>query len=163
MSGQYDDCPMPFIPLKQFEHQVMQKLVQFFVSKDQLHLLHQKALNKVEHMQKQLIDETRQYEAQKDRLIEHLAAGKITLTAFQAALSALEASRSQSTEYNTTPYITPEQISKLLQTNPNLHDALWSYVKYVKIDTNHNLIDIRLEDIDINIINFDVKELALNE
>lgn len=163
MSGQYDDCAMPFIPLKQFENKVLQKLIQFFVSKDQLYLLHQKALKKVEQMQKQLIDETRQYESHKDRLIEHLAAGKITLTAFQDGLSSLEASRAQSTEYNKTPYITPKQISKLIQTNHNLHDELWSYVKYVKVDTNHTLIDIRLENIDINIINFNVKERILNE
>lgn len=163
MSGQYDDCIMPFLPLKQFENKVLQQLIQFFISKEQLHHLHQKALSKVEKINKQLVDDTRQYESQKDRLIERLASGKMTMTAFQEAFSTLEASKIQPSEYNKTSDMTPEQISNLIQTNSNLHDELWNYVKYVKIDTNHDLIDIRLKDIDINIINLNAKELILNE
>lgn len=163
MSGQYDDCPMAFLPLKQFEGKVLQQLVQFFTSKDQLHHLHQKALSKIEQMQQKMMDGKRQYESHKDHLIEQLAVGKMTLTDFQEALSILEAPRSKSTESNEASHITPHQISKLIRTNPSLHDELWNHIEYVKIDTNNNLIEIRLEDIDINIVNFKAKEPILNE
>lgn len=163
MSGQYDDCPMPFLPLKQFESKVLQQLVQFFISKDQLHHLHQRVLNKVEQTQQQLKDRTRQYAAQKDQLIDQLAVGKITLTDFRDHVTSLKSDQSKPDEYNKISHITPQQISKLIRTNPNLHDELWGHIKYVKIDINHNLIDIRLEDIDINIIDFNAKESILNE
>lgn len=163
MSGQYDDCPLPFIPLKQFENKVLQQLVQFFISKDQLHHLHQKAMSKVAEMQKKLKDDTRQYAAQKDQLIEQLAVGEMTLTAFQDHMTSLESQRSKSNEYNETSHITPQQITKLIRTNPNLHDELWDYVKYVKIDKHQNLTAIMLEDININVINSNTKEPISNE
>ncbi|WP_052256106.1 recombinase family protein [Salinicoccus sp. YB14-2] len=163
MSGQYDDCALPFIPLKQFENKVLQQLAQFFISKDQLHHLHQKAMSRMAEMQKQLKDETRRYIAQKDQLIEKLASGKITLAAFQEHMTSLESRRSKSNEYNETSHITPQQIAKLIRTNPNLHDELWDYVKYVKMDKHQNLTAIMLEDININVINSNTKEPISNE
>lgn len=162
LKEQYTGCSMTSIPLRGFENRVLQEIVQFLKAKNQLESLHKRALDKIMEKQKQENAGIRHYDQSKERLIDRLAGGKISLDDFKLQMEGLEEMKNQSKKY-LLPKITPQRISKLITMNADLHEALWPLIEHVKIDENANITDISLVGFNINIIKYNNKELKINE
>lgn len=153
MSGQYDDCAMKAIPLKYLENIVLQQLHQFLLSKEQLQQLHREAINRIKQKTSRQQISAEKYSANKNQLIEQLAAGDITLENFKLHIATLDETLSRANTVDTSS-ITPEQVAKLIKRDVSLRHELWSLIKDIRIDKNQQLTEVILIDSDINIVEY---------
>lgn len=161
LSGQYNDCQMRSIPLKKFENNVLQHLVQFLSSKDQLDQLYQEALERIKIKYSRRNLNVKKYLKRKDYLIEQVAEENITVDNFKAQLAMINSAMTQSPAIEADS-ITPEKIKRLIEIDPSLREDLWTLVKYVRVDEQHVLVDITLSELNINIIEYN-RRITNNE
>lgn len=163
--GQYDDCPMGFIVIRQLEHQVLQLLIDYLISPKEISRLSHLVEAKIKQKQKKEKRLSLQSISDKTQLINDLAAGKITQHQFTNQMSKMSSKQQSNNDIPALQTIqdTLRNLEQLMKNHKTLKQHLFQLVQRVELEKNGEVTGVFLTGIKENIKNFSIKETIDNE